>query len=132
VKRIDVSSSRVRVLGATRPGAVRAPVGGLGGKLRRFRLRLAIVLGALLVVAAIVTDANQGLAMVAAVVVGIFHLQIGRKLPSYAAVQVSWILAFALLVAAVFVPLVTTVLSLAVIVAVVALIVLMLRLGDRA
>ncbi len=132
MKRIDVSSSRVRILGATGRGAVRAPVGGLGGRLRRLRLRLAVGLGLILVVAAIAGDLNPGLAMLVAVLVGIFHLRFGRKLPSYTAVQVSWIVTFAVLVAAVFVPLVTTVLALAVFLAVVVLIVLMMHLGDRA
>ena len=132
MKRIDVSSSRVRILDAGRRGAVRAPAGGLGGRLRRLRLRLALALAVALVVAGIVTDFNVGLTMVAAVVMGIFHVQVGRRLRSYAAVQVSWILTFALRLAAVFVPLVTTAIALAVIVAVVVLIVVMLRLGDRA
>ncbi len=136
MKRIDVSSSRIRVLDAAgrgaAPGAVRSPAGGLGGRLRRLRLRLAVLLGLGLVLAAIVTDLNPGLTMLVAVLVGIFHLQVGRKLGSYAAVQISWIVAFALLVAAVFVPLVKTVVALAVILAVVVLIIVMLRLGDRA
>jgi hypothetical protein len=58
VKRIDVSSSRVRVLDATGRGAVRAPAGGLGGRLRRIRLRLALALGIALVVAGIAAEVN--------------------------------------------------------------------------
>ena len=132
MKRFDFSPPTARLRGGTSAGAIRAPATGPGAWLRRMRLRLAVVLAAVLVMATLVSDVSFPLMILVAIAVGVFHVQVGRRLPSYAAVQVSWIVAFALLVAAVFVPLVTTVLTLAVVLAVVGLIFVMLRLGDRA
>lgn len=102
VKRIEVDPADVRVTtigygpGTGGSGAMPPPVpAGVGGWLRRYRLRLA---GALAIVEVLLwsfTDVSKFvLLLLAAAAVGL-HFFITPRVPSYTFRQVSWVFAFA-------------------------------------
>jgi hypothetical protein len=103
VKRIEIDPADVRVtrIGygpGTGPGP--APVGGAGGWLRRYRLRLAGVL-ALLEALLWAFDVSKIALLAIAVAAVAIHFWISPRVRSYTFHQVTWVIAFAqILVAA--------------------------------
>ncbi len=99
MKRIQVDPVDVQIVG----GALRPPPPtGVGGWLRRTRFRLAAGLAAIEVLAFAFHGVSRLALFALAVALLLLHFTIGRRIPSYAIRQLTWTLAFAQALVAIF------------------------------
>jgi hypothetical protein len=94
VKRYEVRPEDVIVV---RPGGGGAPVPqpGLGGWLRRHRVRLALLVAAAELLVLVFADVDEKLVVLVGILVVVAYLAVGSSLRPPALRQTAWILAFA-------------------------------------
>jgi len=134
VKRYEVRPEDVVIVGRGKGGAGKAapPPTGIGGWLRRNRVRLALVVAASELLGLVFADVDEKLVILAGILVVVAYLMIGSRLRPPALRQVAWIFAFAQALVGLF-PLIIgfSVFVLAAVALLGLLVLAMVMLGDR-